>query len=88
MRGCEYDSRRKLEPNLMVKNIQKQLSNSVVMRTSVPVVREQKLKVAAYVRVSTELEQQKTSIKTQYSYYLYLILKDPRYILADIYIEM
>jgi len=78
---------RKLEPNLMVKNIQKQLSNSVVMRTSVPVVREQKLKVAAYVRVSTELEQQKTSIKTQYSYYLYLILKDPRYILADIYID-
>lgn len=38
---------RKLEPNLMVKNIQKQLSNSVVMRTSVPVVREEKLKVAA-----------------------------------------
>ncbi|MBN2259251.1 MAG: recombinase family protein [Clostridiales bacterium] len=78
---------RKIEPNLMVKNIQKQLSNSVVMRTSVPVVREKKLKVAAYVRVSTELEQQKTSIKTQYSYYLYLILKDPRYILADIYID-
>lgn len=78
---------RKLEPNLMVKNIQKQLSNSVVMRTSVPVMREQKLKVAAYVRVSTELEQQKTSIKTQYSYYLYLILKDPRYTLADIYID-
>ncbi|NDL67907.1 recombinase family protein [Anaerotalea alkaliphila] len=78
---------RKLEPNLMVKNIQKQLSNSVVMRTSIPVVREQKLKVAAYVRVSTELEQQKTSIKTQYSYYLYLILKDPRYTLADIYID-
>jgi DNA invertase Pin-like site-specific DNA recombinase len=78
---------RKLEPNLMVKNIQKQLSNSVVMWTNVPVIREKKLKVAAYVRVSTELEQQKTSIKTQYSYYLYLILKDPRYILADIYID-
>lgn len=78
---------RRLEPNLLVKNIQKQLSNSVIMQTSVPVVREKKLKVAAYVRVSTELEQQKTSIKTQYSYYLYLILKDPRYILADIYID-
>ena len=78
---------RKLEPNLMVKNIQKQLSNSVVMRTNVPVVVEKKLRVAAYVRVSTELEQQKTSIKTQYSYYLYLILKDPRYTLADIYID-
>jgi DNA invertase Pin-like site-specific DNA recombinase len=78
---------RRLEPNLMVKNIQRQLSNSVTMQTSVPVVRDKKLKVAAYVRVSTELEQQKTSIKSQYSYYLYLILKDPRYILADIYID-
>jgi DNA invertase Pin-like site-specific DNA recombinase len=78
---------RRFEPNLMVKNIQKQLSNSVIMQTSVPVVRDKKLKVAAYVRVSTELEQQKTSIKTQYSYYLYLILKDPRYTLADIYID-
>ena len=78
---------RRLEPNLMVINIQKQLSNSVIMQTSVPVVRHKKLKVAAYVRVSTELEQQKTSIKTQYSYYLYLILKDPRYTLVDIYID-
>ena len=76
-----------IEPTLMVKNIQKQLSSSVVMQTSVPVAKREKMRVAAYVRVSTEFEHQMISLKTQYSYYIYLILKDPRYTLVDIYMD-
>lgn len=83
----EVLAERKLESDMVVKKIKKQLSSSVLMQTSIPAVREDKLKVAAYVRVSTELEHQKTSIKTQYSYYLFLILKDPRYTLAGIYMD-
>ena len=71
----------------MVKTIKRQLSNSVIIQTSVPAVREEKLKVAAYVRVSSEHEQQEISLKTQYSFYLYLILKNPRYTLAGIYMD-
>jgi DNA invertase Pin-like site-specific DNA recombinase len=85
--GAKMIAEKKLEPNLMVKTIKRQLSNSVIIQTSVPAVREEKLKVAAYVRVSSEHEQQEISLKTQYSYYLYLILKNPRYTLADIYMD-
>src|SRR6056297_2835417 len=78
---------KRLDPIIMVKNIEKQLSSSVIMQASLPVLREEKLKVAAYIRVSTEHEQQMLSLKTQYSYFLYLILKNPLYTLVDIYMD-
>jgi hypothetical protein len=78
---------KRLDPIIMVKNIEKQLSSSVIMQASLPVLREEKIKVAAYIRVSTEHEQQMLSLKTQYSYFLYLILKNPLYTLVDIYMD-
>lgn len=78
---------KRLDPIIMVKNIEKQLSASVIMQTSLPVLREEKLNVAAYIRVSTEHEQQTLSLKMQYSYFLYLILKNPQYTLVDIYMD-
>ena len=78
---------RTMESASLVKSIRKQLTSSVVMQTNVPVVRKEKIKVAAYVRVSTEQEQQLISLKTQYSYYLYLILKNPHYDFAGIYMD-
>jgi DNA invertase Pin-like site-specific DNA recombinase len=73
--------------DLLFLNIKKQISNSVVMQTTVPIPSKKKLKVAAYIRVSTESDQQEISLKTQYTYFLYYILRDPQYILADIYID-
>jgi len=71
----------------IVKKINKQLSQSVFLQSSVSVGKKTKKKVAAYIRVSTDQESQTTSLKTQYSYYLYLILKEPAYDLVDIYVD-
>jgi len=46
-----------------------------------------RLRVAAYVRVSTENEMQMTSLKTQIAYYTYAILKNPDYEFAGIYAD-
>jgi DNA invertase Pin-like site-specific DNA recombinase len=73
--------------DVMFLNIKKQINNSVVMHTTVPIPSKKKLRVAAYIRVSTESDQQEISLKTQYTYFLYYILRDPQYILADIYID-
>ena len=48
---------------------------------------KKKLSVAAYCRVSTELEEQQVSLKTQIAYYTYLILKNPEYEFAGIYVD-
>lgn len=47
----------------------------------------QLLKTAAYCRVSTDRLEQKMSLKTQVAYYTYLILKDPSYEFAGIYVD-
>lgn len=44
-----------------------------------------KKRVAAYIRVSTDNEDQKTSIDSQYKYYLYKIKNNPNYVFAGIY---
>jgi hypothetical protein len=90
--GVMMQAAKRLKPeepksDLMFLNIKKQISNSVVMQTTVPIPSKKKLKVAAYIRVSTESDQQEISLKTQYTYFLYYILRDPQYILADIYID-
>ncbi|MEL7658411.1 MAG: recombinase family protein, partial [Bacillota bacterium] len=48
---------------------------------------KEKLKVAAYVRVSTDHEEQETSLKTQTAFYTYTILSNPEYSLAGIYVD-
>lgn len=75
------------DTNVMFKDIKRQLSSSVIMQTTMPAVKKDKIKAAAYVRVSTENKQQLESLKIQYSYYLYLILKNPRFSLAGIYMD-
>ena len=44
-----------------------------------------KIRVAAYCRVSTNMEEQEGSYDTQISYYRNLITSNPRYILVDVY---
>ena len=44
-----------------------------------------KKRVAAYIRVSTDNEDQKTSIDSQYKYYLQKIKNNPNYVFAGIY---
>lgn len=73
--------------DVMFYTLKKQISSSVVMQSRVPLVSKEKRKVAAYIRVSTESDQQEMSLKTKYSYFLYYILRHPNYILADIYID-
>ncbi|WP_461206057.1 recombinase family protein [Clostridium sp. DL1XJH146] len=46
-----------------------------------------KIRVAAYCRVSTEYEEQQTSLKTQIAYYTYLIFKNPDYDYVGIYAD-
>ena len=72
---------------LIFLNIKKQINGSVEMYSNLCIAREEKLKVAAYIRVSTDSAEQEISLKAQYSYFLYLILKNPHYILVDIYID-
>lgn len=48
---------------------------------------KKKLKVAAYIRVSTDKEEQETSLKTQIAFYTYAILKNPEYQFAGIYVD-
>ena len=76
-----------VKPNYVVDTIRKQLANTNITQVNVPMVKDKKIKVAAYVRVSSEHEEQEMSLKTQYSYYVYRILKDPNYELAGIYVD-
>ena len=46
-----------------------------------------KLRVAAYVRVSSDSEEQENSFVVQYDYYTNLINNNPDWIFADIYAE-
>ena len=48
---------------------------------------EQKLRVAAYCRVSTDQEEQENSFKNQVDYYSRYIAGRPDYVLADIYAD-
>lgn len=48
---------------------------------------ETKLKVAAYVRVSSDSEDQENSFVVQYEYYTDLIQNNPEWELADIYAD-
>ena len=49
---------------------------------------EKRLKVAAYCRVSTLLEQQESSFEAQKSYYTEMISANPNWKMAGIYAEM
>jgi DNA invertase Pin-like site-specific DNA recombinase len=48
---------------------------------------KKKLRVAAYCRVSTEMDEQKLSLQTQLAYYNYKILSNPLWELAGIYAD-
>ncbi len=47
----------------------------------------QKLKVAAYARVSTDLEDQKTSFISQQKYYLEKITENPKWMFVEVYAD-
>lgn len=47
-----------------------------------------KLKVAAYCRVSTEMEEQQSSFKAQVEYYKFKIANNPNWEFAGIYSDM
>jgi hypothetical protein len=58
-----------------------------IRESNVPKIEKEKLKVAAYVRVSTDKIEQETSLKTQIAFYTYTILKNPEYEFAGIYVD-
>ena len=49
---------------------------------------QESLRVAAYCRVSTDLEEQESSYDAQVAHYTELISRTPSWILAGIYSEM
>jgi len=50
-------------------------------------VGSQKLRVAAYARVSTDLEDQQTSFKSQQQYYLNKIMSNPKWTFVEVYAD-
>lgn len=58
-----------------------------VIPAKVKLQEERALRVAAYCRVSTDHEEQKTSLKSQVAYYTQKILENPQWDFAGIYAE-
>ena len=76
----------RLENGLSIKDIDNLKQN--IIKTQYEHIKEKKkLKVAAYCRVSTHLEEQKTSLQTQLAFYNYKILSTPNWELAGIYVD-
>lgn len=75
--------------NIVMANLLERVSggqSSKMPKTLLSQGRE-RLRTAAYCRVSTDLEEQELSFKTQVAYYTYLILKNPEYEYAGIYAD-
>ena len=58
-----------------------------VTKFEVPRAQEQKLRVAAYARVSTDSDEQRISLETQKEYYEKLIRSNPRWEFAGLYYD-
>ncbi len=74
-------------PDLIMAQVRREIQNSMAIQSNVPQIPSKKIRVAAYVRVSTDEEHQEMSLKTQSAFYSYLILKDPMYEMVDIYVD-
>ena len=70
-----------IEQSGMRENVQ------IIRRRELPVEQRPKLKVAAYCRVSTDREEQETSIKIQMETYQQIIEEHPDWELAEIYAD-
>jgi len=71
----------------LMKQVTHSIKGSNIIKT-IPIKTEKaKLRVAAYVRVSTESDLQMMSLKAQTAYYTYAILKNPKYEFAGIYVD-
>ncbi|MGF7186608.1 DNA invertase Pin-like site-specific DNA recombinase [Desulfitispora alkaliphila] len=74
----------KIEPGqggLILNDIQQKLAKYKTRKEKA------KLRTAAYCRISTDRDEQTTSLKTQVAYYTYRILKDPNYEYAGIFAD-
>ena len=89
----EYDLRAtadviKIEPEnhlVMIKDIKKNLNKFKLKNEYI--IDKPKIRTASYCRVSTDSDEQQTSLKTQVAYYTYLILKNPKYEFVGIYAD-
>jgi len=71
----------------LMKQVTHSIKGSNIIRT-IPIKTDKaKIRVAAYVRVSTESDLQMMSLKAQTAYYTYAILKNPQYEFAGIYVD-
>jgi len=72
---------------VIINQVTRYINGSNIIET-IPIKPEkEKLRVAAYVRVSTENEMQMMSLKAQTAYYTYAILKNPKYEFVGIYAD-
>lgn len=67
--------------------IKKDISNNILDNISISNMKNQELKVAAYVRVSTEMECQDFSFSSQYKHYYQKIDENSKWSFAGIYAE-
>jgi len=71
----------------LMKQVTHSIKGSNIIKTIPIKTEKEKLRVAAYVRVSTESDLQMMSLKSQTAYYTYAILKNPKYEFAGIYVD-
>jgi|GEM_PF-36968 len=76
----------KLENGLNIKDLDN-LKHSILKAQYEQIKKDKKLRVAAYCRVSTHMEEQKTSLQTQLAYYNYKIISTSNWELAGIYVD-
>ncbi len=76
----------KLENGLNIKDLDN-LKQNIIKARYEQIKENKKLRVAAYCRVSTHMEEQKTSLQTQLAFYNYKIISTPNWELAGIYVD-
>jgi len=76
----------KLENGLNIKDLDN-LKQNIIKVQYEQIKENKKLRVAAYCRVSTHMEEQKTSLQTQLAFYNYKIISTPNWELAGIYVD-
>ena len=78
----------KLERGLTIRDLSNLKKN--ILKFQVDKLKQEetkKLRVAAYCRVSTHLDEQKLSLQTQLAYYNFKVLSNPQWELVDIYAD-
>lgn len=74
-------------PSMLLAQVQKSIKGINSIETNLPQNLLKKLRVAAYVRVSTDSDEQAHSFKTQLAFYSFYLLQHPNYEMVGIYAD-